>query len=123
MDKESNSLCYGWWERKNRVNLPKTLGHPKNYVLTPEELEQYNELMQAVLVATQKEAAAVRLNHRAMGGGKPFLVNLEGTPRCTTIAHVLEHMVADSKHKLALMHFLNDAAKKRVEAREAELRG
>jgi predicted metalloprotease len=96
------------------------LGHPKNYVLTPEELERYNELMQAAVVAIQKEAAAVRLNHRALTGK---LLTFEGTPRCTTLAHVLEHLVSDGKHKLALMHFLNDAAKKRVEAREAELRG
>ena len=120
-------LAYGWWEAKRRGELPATIGHPKNYVMSLEELAEYHELLQQAQELLAREAAAVSLQYRAMT--KPMVPEIKWNQvnvRCTTLAHVLEYKVAYMKIELKLMNHLNRfaAARNRAEeAAEAEVRG
>lgn len=113
------TLEWGWW--KSHDSIPATLGHPRNYVLTQDELATYDALLQGLLDTAGREKAKTGVNYRAVRDGR--IMAGQDSPRCTTLAHVLEFMLALGQHKLAVMSFLNEITKKRNEAREAEMRG
>lgn len=123
----NQQLTYGWWEPKRRAaEMPATLKDPKNYVLTAEELKAYDDLLTGLIVAISEERAAVLLNYKAITYTTQTPVEIrwnQRTPRCTSVAHVLDFMLKAGRVKKAVMELLVAAAKKRTEEREAAARG
>jgi hypothetical protein len=109
-----DKLEYGWWNRtRGNVVLPTSVGDTRNYVLTVEELAAYLTVLNDTLAAVEKEKLAVAFQLRAMEQGR-LPTWEQRSPRCTTLAHVMEFLVSTAKNKLALMHVLLDASGKRI---------
>ena len=117
-------LTYGWWESKRRAEIPTSLGHKGNYVLTVEELQAYAALLREQQAALNKECAAVALNLNALTASKLLsYANAGNMPRCTTLVDVLVYILERGKGVLALTEMLAAGKKKRKEASDAQERG
>jgi hypothetical protein len=106
-----------WYDRETRqVQLPETLVHANNYVLTREELAQLAEEMVELKKLVETEGAKIQRAHRALErGSEPnFLFNDDGPP-VFTLARMLELQVKLAKWKLGLMKLLLAATQKRVD--------
>ena len=124
----ATGLTYGWWEKRRRAELPKTISDPRNYVLTEDELREYYNILNDYAAAVDKEKNAVRDNLLALQKG--VVPSWGATPRCTTMCYVLEFVVRRGKTTLDTMNFLCNCGKRRVDEKnktiegvEAELRG
>jgi hypothetical protein len=93
--------AYGWWK-----DPPKYVGDdPRNYVLTVEELKQYEEVLAQEATEVTAQLAKVRTTRRAME--KKHVPSWESTdPRPITLCSVLEHRVRSAKADLEQMKFL-----------------
>lgn len=108
-------LEYGWWEQKRgNIMLPKTLGHPKNFVLTPEELAHYDVYLTQFAEKVEHERARVARTIRAFRYGRTPIWE-QADPTCFTLSHVMEFLLVHTKGKLDLLHILNYIAKRRVD--------
>jgi len=124
--KHAETQPYHWYERNPRnpwfsrktgtVELPDTLVHKTNYVLTREELAEYAALLDELTAVVSKETAAVLRARRALvkGSESQWAYNDNG-PRVVTLCDVLELLVGSAKLKLKLMQLLNVASKRRVD--------
>lgn len=108
----ADKLEYGWWEHKRgNVQLPTTLGHPKNFVLTEEELCHFDIELEQLARETEKLRARVASTLRTRRRGRTNYMDEE--PTCFTIAHILEFMITHGKAKLGIMNLLVYVAQKR----------
>lgn len=101
-------ITWGWWEPKRRAQWPKVAGHEKNFVLTPEEVKEYADLMTAMHELLTKEANAARYTISCLTGripGKSLGYNNE-PPRLHSLGSILEFVVNEGKHRLKLQQFL-----------------
>lgn len=116
-----DKLEYGWWERKRgNVKIPPYLGDKRNFTLTLEELEKYDAMLSAMVTVCTDERRKVRLNYVAMKNGQLPAFSTD-TPRCTSLAHVMEFMVQCARSKLALTQFLVDVTGQRVKEKRDDV--
>lgn len=112
-------IPYCWWERKRgKVNLPEYIKDPRNFVLTPEELKEYMDVLMKLTSALEHEKRIVFTTYQAMTKGvHPSWARDE--PRLTCMVHVLEFVLKGKRFELALMTMLNKLLGGRNAARAA----
>jgi hypothetical protein len=129
--KHADAVPFGWYEREGRnpwynretrkVELPDTVKHRNNFVLTQEEHVEYLGVLDEMHALIEQERNRMKRICRALEKGRePTYLHNDEVPQPRTIAHILELMVMVAKMKVRVMEFSNRVAGKRVEMKRKE---
>jgi hypothetical protein len=107
-----------WYDRETRqVQLPDTLTHKNNYVLTREELAQLGTLVIELKKLVEKEATTAQRAARALEKGlEPLWIYNDDGPPVFTLCHLLEFVNKMKQWELDLTKLLLVTTKRRVDA-------
>jgi hypothetical protein len=96
------SLPYAWWDKKwrERNPWPTSLGEDtRNYVLTPEEIKEYRDVLVAARESINHLIEGTRITVQALETGKHSPLYRQ-PPTMYTLAHVLQVLIEVAKMKL-----------------------
>lgn len=109
-------LQWGWWKKPSE--LPRTLGHPKNFVLTADETLKLASVLTDLTKSLEGREASAQRTAAALQGQ---YIHPAVVPQCFTLADALEIMIVIKRGVLALMELLVAIARARKEETYVEL--